>query len=72
MAETPTVYLDQYVDENAEKIGEALDEAGIVWWSKTSGRFVRLFFAGDWGTRIFVERDREEEARRIAEEVLAR
>ncbi|MDX1658425.1 MAG: hypothetical protein R3343_06365 [Nitriliruptorales bacterium] len=70
MPETPTVYLDQYLDENAEKIGKALDEADIVWWSKTSGRFVRAFFAGDWGTRIYVERDRLDEARAIAEDVL--
>ncbi|MDX1622124.1 MAG: hypothetical protein R3320_14100 [Nitriliruptorales bacterium] len=71
MPQTPTVYLDQYTDENAERIGEALDDAGIVWWSKTSGRFVRFVFAGDWGTRIFVEKGRVDEARRIADEVLA-
>jgi hypothetical protein len=64
-----TVELGQFLDENADRIAEALDAAGIVWWHKTSGRFVRLLSAGDWGTRIYVERDRLEEARRIADRV---
>lgn len=67
---TPTVYLDQFTDENAERIGEALDAADIVWWSKSSGRFTRFVFAGDWGTRIFVERERLDEARSIVDRVV--
>jgi hypothetical protein len=30
---------------------------------------VRLLSAGDWGTRIYVERDRLDEARRISDRV---
>jgi hypothetical protein len=66
-----TVELGQFIDENAERIAEQLEAAGIVWWHKTSGRFVRLLSAADWGTRIYVERDRLDEARRIAERITA-
>lgn len=69
MEQTPTVHLGQFTDENAEAIAEALEEAGIVWWHKSSGRFTRVFFAGDWGTRIYVEESRLPEARDIAERI---
>jgi hypothetical protein len=64
-----TVYLDQYTDENADAILQALDEAGIEHWEKRSGAFTRIVFAGDWGVRIFVDAERLEEARRLAETV---
>ncbi|MGH3443653.1 MAG: hypothetical protein ACRDUY_16725 [Nitriliruptorales bacterium] len=66
-----TVHLDQYTDDHAEAIVEALDAAGIAHWEKTSGRFTRIFFAGDWGTRIFVDADRVDEAREIADRIVA-
>jgi hypothetical protein len=66
-----TVELGQFLDENAELIAEQLERAGIVWWHKSSGRFVRLLSAADWGTRIYVERDRLDEARRIADRITA-
>lgn len=49
-----TTYLGQFTDENAERIAEALEHAGVSWHAKTSGRLVRSIFAGDWGTRLFV------------------
>jgi hypothetical protein len=64
-----TVELGQFTDDNAERIVAALEGAGIVWWHKTSGRFVRVISAADWGTRIYVDRARLDEARRIAERI---
>lgn len=61
-----TVYLGQFEHDNAEAIAAALEEAGIVWWHKAHGRLAGMLFAGDWGVRMFVERDRETEARDIA------
>jgi glucoamylase len=66
-----TVELGQFTDENAERIAEQLEAAGIVWWHKSSGRFVRLLSAADWGTRIYVDRGRLDEARRIAGRITA-
>ncbi len=65
-----TVELGQFEDDNAHAIAQALEDAGIVWWSKGTGRLARTLFAGDWGTRLFVDRDRLDEARRIAAEHL--
>jgi hypothetical protein len=60
-----TVYLGQFTHEHAEKIAEALEEAGIAWTYKQFGRLTKLFFAGDWGVRMFVDSIRVEEARTI-------
>jgi hypothetical protein len=68
-ADVRTVELGQFTDDNAERIAAGLERAGIVWWHKTSGRFVRLLSAADWGTRIYVDRDRVDDARRIAASV---
>lgn len=65
-----TAYLDQYTDENAAEIIDALDGAGIRHWEKRSGAFIRFLSAMDWGTRIFVDEARLDEARRIADGVL--
>ncbi len=67
---TTTVFLGQYTWEDANAIAEQLEDAGIVWWHKQAGPFVRFFFAGDWGVRLFVEKARLEEARRLAESVV--
>lgn len=64
-----TVELGQFVDERAEAIAARLDEAGIVHWAKRSGGLTRWLSAADWGTRLFVDADRLEEARRLAAEV---
>jgi hypothetical protein len=70
-ANVRTVELGQFTDENAERIAGQLEKAGIVWWHKTSGRFVRLLSAADWGTRIYVDHDRLDDAKRIAERITA-
>jgi hypothetical protein len=63
-----TVYLDQYTYEHAEAIAAELEAAGIVWWYKAPG-----FLSAIWehGVRLFVDRKRLEEARAIADRVLA-
>jgi len=61
-----TVYLGQFTEAHADAIAKGLEEAGIVWWHKQSGRLTRLLFAGDWGVRLFVDAKRLEDARRIA------
>jgi hypothetical protein len=66
---TPTTYLGQFVEENAERIAARLHAEGIVFWSKTSGRLMRLLSAQDWGVRLFVDEARLDEARAIAEEI---
>jgi hypothetical protein len=63
---TTTAYLGQYSWERANAIAERLEAAGIGWWHKQAGGFTRLFFAGEWGVRLFVDGDRLEEAQRIA------
>jgi hypothetical protein len=65
-----TVQLGQFTDENADKVAEALEEAGIVWWFKQSGRWGRTLFLGEWGTRLFVDAERVDEARAVARQVL--
>jgi len=68
--DTRTVDLGQFEDDNAHRIAERLDAAGITWWSKRSGGLARVLFAGDWGTRLFVDQQRLDDARLIADEVL--
>lgn len=65
-----TVELGQYLDEHAEAIAVRLEDADIVHWAKRSGGLTRLLSAGDWGTRLFVDADRLDDARRLAAEVV--
>jgi len=65
----PSLYLGQFTDDNAEKVGEALDAAGIDWWSKASGRLMRTISMQDWGVRLFVAEDRLDEARDLVRTV---
>ena len=67
--QTRTTYLGQFSDDNAQAIVRELDTAGIVWWSKSSGRFAQILFADSWGTRLFVEEARLDEAREIAKRI---
>jgi hypothetical protein len=67
--ELRTVYLGQFEHDNADRIAGRLERAGIAWSSKEFGRFTRLFFAGDWGVRLFVDAARVEDARRIVERI---
>jgi hypothetical protein len=65
VAQARTVELGQFTDENAERVAAVLTEARITWWHKGSGAFTRLFSAGDWGVRIFVDATRLDEAREL-------
>lgn len=62
-----TVHLGQFTWEHANAIAGELERAGIVWWSKQPG-----FISGVWehGVRLFVDRERLDEARAIAARVL--
>jgi hypothetical protein len=61
-----SVYLGQFTDEVANAIAGRLEKAEIAWSYKQSGFFGRIFFIGEWGTRMFVDADRLDEAREIA------
>lgn len=62
-----TVHLGQFTREHANAIAGELERAGIVWWYKEPG-----FLSSIWehGVRLFVDRDRLEEAEAIAARVL--
>lgn len=70
MAGPRTVQLGQFTEENAQKVLEALERAGIVHWHKRHGRFVQVLSAADWGVRVFVEAQRLEDARAIARDIV--
>lgn len=66
MSDITTVYLGQFTWENANRIAADLEEAGIVWWTKNPGTISYVLFR-EWGPRLFVDRDRLDEARKIVE-----
>jgi hypothetical protein len=63
-----TVHLGAYTHEHAEAIAGQLENAGIVWWYKAPGFFSQIW---ERSVRLFVDRTRLEEARAIADRVLA-
>jgi hypothetical protein len=63
-----TVHLGAYTHEHADAIAGELERAGIVWWYKAPGFLSQIW---EQSVRLFVDRDRLEEARAIAERVLA-
>lgn len=67
-----SVYLGQYTDEVANLIVTELEEAAIGWSYKQASRLTRIFFLGEWGTRLFVDAQQLDDARRIAERVARR
>lgn len=67
-----SVYLGQFTDLLANEIAGELHEAGIPWHYKQSGVIAQVLFAGEWGTRLFVEASRLDEAREIVERVQSR
>ena len=67
-----SAYLGQFTDEIANMIAGELEGAEIAWSYKQAGRFTRIFFMGEWGTRLFVDADRLDDAKRIAERVVER
>lgn len=66
-----SAYLGQYTDPLANRIAEQLHHAGIPWFYKQAGAIARVLFIGDWGTRLFVDASRLDEAREIARDVSA-
>jgi hypothetical protein len=66
-----TTYLGQFTEEHAQAIAAALEDSGIVWWHKASGRLVRFLSAGDWGVRIFVDASRLDDAKDVVRRVAA-
>lgn len=60
-----TVYLGRFTHEHANEIAGALEEAGIGWWAKNPGTLSYVLL-NEWGPRLFVDRDRLDEAREIA------
>jgi hypothetical protein len=64
-----TVHLGQFSREEANRIAEGLERAGIVWWYKEPGFFSQIW---ELGVRLFVDRTRLSEAREIVTEVQAK
>jgi hypothetical protein len=64
-----TVHLGAFTYEHADRLGCALDHAGIVWWVKVPG-----FFTGIWEreVHVFVDRERAEQARELAKGITSR
>jgi hypothetical protein len=61
-----TVHLGQFSREVANDIAGHLEQAGIVWWYKAPGFFSQIW---EMGVRLFVDKDRLEEAQEIARKV---
>jgi hypothetical protein len=62
-----SAYLGQYTDEVANMIAGELEAAKIAWSYKQAGSITKIFFLGEWGTRLFVDEDRLDAAKRIAQ-----
>jgi hypothetical protein len=62
-----TVYLGEFTWEHANAIAGELERADIVWWYKQPGYLSSIW---EHGVRLFVDRERLEEARAIAARVL--
>ena len=58
-----TTYLGNYAWATANDIAGALEDAGIVWWSKNPGTFTRVLFA-EFGVRSFAV-DSEDELKKF-------
>ncbi len=63
-----SAYLGQYTDETANLIAGELEGANIAWSYKQPGAISRILF-NEWGTRLFVEKARLDDAKRIAAQV---
>jgi hypothetical protein len=61
--EVRTVHLGEFTSANAVRITEALEGAGIWWWTKERGGINRIW---QLGVQIFVDRDHLDDARSIA------
>jgi hypothetical protein len=63
-----TAHLGEFTREHSQTIARNLDAAGIAWWTKDPGVISRIW---QLGVEIFVDRARLDEARGIADAVLA-
>ena len=63
-----TVHLGAFTHDHAEAIAGELEKAGIVWWYKNPGFFSQIW---ERSVRLFVDRERLDEAQAIADRVLA-
>ena len=63
-----TVLLGTFTPEHANEIAGHLEDAGISWWYKQPG-FISSIWEGT-STRVFVDRERGEEAVAIVRQVL--
>jgi hypothetical protein len=63
-----TVHLGQFDRESANAIAGSLEEAGIVWWFKEPGYLSQIW---EFGVRLFVDRDKLDEAKAIVDRVRA-
>ncbi len=63
-----TVHLGQFTHEHADAIAGELEKAGIVWWYKQPGFLSQVW---EHGVRLFVDRERLDEARAIVARVTA-
>jgi hypothetical protein len=61
-----TAYLGNYMEPTVSEIVRALEDAGIEYWSKNEPPGLPL---GEFGYRIFVDKDRLDEARLIADRI---
>ena len=62
-----TVHLGEFNAQHADLIAEQLEAHGIVWWSKEPGTLSRVW---QLGVELFVDRERLDEARGLANAVL--
>jgi hypothetical protein len=62
-----TVHLGEFSAQHADLIAEQLEARGIVWWSKEPGGLSRIW---QLGVELFVDRERIDEARELANAVL--
>ncbi len=61
-----TVHLGAFTHDHAEAIAGRLEAAGIVWWYKEPGWLSSVW---ELGVRLFVDRERLQEAREIADRI---
>jgi hypothetical protein len=58
-----TVQLGEFTRQHAELVAAALESRQIVWWYKEPGYLSQIW---ERGVRLFVDRDRLEEAAALA------
>jgi hypothetical protein len=69
LRDVSTVHLGQFDRETANDIAGELEQAGIVWWYKEPGWLSSIW---EFGVRLFVDRERLDEAKALVETVRAR